>query len=53
MVNPEEELRSNDLETILRKFGQDLAGAGTTKLTIKNYLSDLRHFLGWVEDKAN
>jgi site-specific recombinase XerD len=39
-----------NLERILKNFGQNLKDEGVNKITIKNYLSDLRHFLGWVEN---
>jgi len=36
-------------EKILEEFRLSLEKEKITPLTIKNYLSDLRHFLGWLE----
>jgi len=36
-------------EEILGKFTQHLETEKVSSITIKNYLSDLRHFLGWLE----
>ena len=34
---------------ILKKFSQSLKEEGATKITIKNYLADVRQFLNWLE----
>lgn len=36
-------------EQILEEFKKHLEKGQASDLTIKNYLSDLRHFLGWIE----
>jgi len=36
-------------EEILEKFSLHLGKEKVSPITIKNYLSDLRHFLGWLE----
>jgi site-specific recombinase XerD len=36
-------------EEILEKFSTHLEKEKASPITIKNYLSDLRHFLGWLE----
>jgi site-specific recombinase XerD len=36
-------------EEILGKFTQHLETEKVSSITIKNYLSDLKHFLGWLE----
>ncbi|MCJ7829467.1 hypothetical protein MUP50_00030, partial [Patescibacteria group bacterium] len=36
-------------EEILEKFSTHLGKEKISPITIKNYLSDLRHFLGWLE----
>lgn len=38
-----------DSSEVLRGFQKRLEKEKASKLTIKNYLSDLRHFLGWLE----
>jgi len=36
-------------EQLLTKFEEQLKKEKASPVTIKNYLSDLRHFLGWLE----
>lgn len=36
-------------EVLLEKFQRHLTQDGISPITIKNYLSDLRHFLGWLK----
>lgn len=36
-------------EEILKRFSLALKEEGTTKVTIKNYLSDIRQFLNWTK----
>lgn len=36
-------------ETILEKFSLHLEKEKVSPITLKNYLSDLKHFLGWLE----
>jgi len=36
-------------EEILEKFSLHLNKEKVSSITVKNYLSDLRHFLGWLE----
>jgi len=36
-------------EKVLGRFTQHLEAEKVSSITIKNYLSDLRHFLGWLE----
>lgn len=36
-------------EKILSEFKQSLEKEKVSSITVKNYLSDLRHFLGWIE----
>lgn len=43
------EERSEDL---LACFGKELLKANASKITVKNYLSDVRHFLGWLNKNA-
>lgn len=38
-------------EKILAEFKKDLGKEKVSPITIKNYLSDLRHFLAWIEVK--
>lgn len=38
-----------DSEKILGNFQKHLVREKVSPITIKNYLSDLRHFLGWLE----
>jgi len=37
-------------EEILKKFKEDLKEEQISTITIKNYLSDLRHFFGWLKE---
>ena len=41
--------RLDQKEKILTEFKRDLEKERASPLTVKNYLSDLRHFLGWLE----
>jgi len=36
-------------EVVLENFQKQLEKEKVSQITIKNYLSDLRHFLGWLE----
>lgn len=40
---------TSDGEVLLTDFQKHLAREKISPVTIKNYLSDLRHFLGWLE----
>lgn len=42
-------MKKDPVEQIVKKFGQSLNEEGTSKVTIKNYLSDIRQFLTWTE----
>lgn len=37
------------MSTLSKTFALYLESQGSSKITIKNYLSDLRHFLAWTE----
>lgn len=41
-------VKSSTPEEILRNFQKHLEKERVSQITIKNYLSDLRHFLGWL-----
>lgn len=41
--------KKDPVEEILKKFNKALEEEGTTNVTIKNYLSDIKQFLIWVE----
>lgn len=44
-----EEKQKSDSKQILGEFRSYLKQEKTSPMTIKNYLSDLRHFLSWLE----
>jgi len=49
--NPESSVvKGVNQEEILGKFKEDLKEKQISAITIKNYLSDLRHFLGWLKE---
>lgn len=43
------ERKKDPVEEILKKFAQTLKEEGTARVTIKNYLSDIRQFLNWTK----
>lgn len=44
-----EKKQKTESERILKKYEESLKKEKTSLVTIKNYLSDLRHFLGFIE----
>jgi len=49
--NPESPaIKEDNQEEILKRFKEDLREEQITAVTIKNYLSDLKHFLGWLKE---
>lgn len=39
--------------SLLNEFKAHLENEGVSKSTAKNYLSDIRHFLAWIPERAN
>ena len=49
VVSDHEAISSTD--KLLFRFAISLKKNGVSQITIKNYLSDLRHFFGWLENQ--
>ena len=50
ITNSEREIKKKASKDILNDFKQDLKEENISAVTIKNYMSDLRHFLGWLKE---
>ena len=50
ITNSEREIKKEASKDILNDFKQDLKEENISAVTIKNYMSDLRHFLGWLKE---
>ena len=40
------------LKSLTRRFEKDLKAEGISAITIKNYLSDIKHFTNWLENNS-
>jgi len=50
ITNSERKIKKEASKDILNDFKQDLKEENISAVTIKNYMSDLRHFLGWLKE---
>ena len=50
ITNSEREIKKEASKDILNDFKQDLKEENISMVTIKNYMSDLRHFLSWLKE---
>ena len=50
ITNSERKIKKEASKDILNDFKQDLKEENISTVTIKNYMSDLRHFLGWLKE---
>ncbi len=49
---PLEPKANDDLSQLIAHFRSDLAREGASKVTIKNYTSDVNQFLRWIEQRS-